>query len=131
MVLFESTQKSTQLFRHGGREVLRVTATHVAGESAAVKHTQALVSALVSYAERVLLPRAYNALDREMARGAGYTFRAYRYRIDAAEARAARGVRITLRATLEAGDAHEERVLDMLWTQDGAWQKKERHHRTR
>lgn len=131
MAFFESTHKKERLYRHGGREVLRVTSTHVTGGSAAAGHTQALVTALISYAERVLLPRASEALDRAMANGKGYAFRVHRYCIDVSETRSARGVRISLRTVLDADGVLTERVMETLWTQDGAWQKGKRHHRTR
>ncbi len=131
MTFFENIQKKEQLWRHGGREVLRVMAAHVTGSSAAAQHTQALVKELVAYADRELLPRASRALDAAAANGTGYAFRAYRYRIHVVERRVSRGVSVILTATLDAGDTHEERTLEMLWTQDGAWQKKGRHHRAR
>ncbi len=130
MAFFEKTQKKEHLRRHGGREVLRVSTTYVTGESAAAQHTQALVKALVAYADRELLPRASRALDAAAANGTGYAFRAHRYCINVVERRVSRGVSIILTTTLDAGDTHEERTLEMCWTQDGAWQKKERHHRT-
>ncbi len=130
MTLFESIEKRGQLYRHGGREVLRVAATHVTGKSAAAQHTEALVLALITYAEQTLLPCACQALDLALANGSGYAFHSHQYHINVVEKRVAHGVMITLAAALQTSDAYEERTLIMYWTQDGTWQKR-RHHRER
>ena len=127
MGLIESNVKKERIYRHGGREVLRVSAANVKGECAAAQHTAALVETLAAYAERVLLPRAVEVLDLAVKNGKGYAFFTYRYGIDVRETRMARGTRITLYATLDTGASCEERTLCMYWTRDGAWQIKKHH----
>lgn len=130
MTLFDKAEKREQLYRHGGREVLRIGATHVTGKSAAAQHTEALVLALIAYAEQTILPRACYALDNAMKSGTGYAFRAYRYCINVEERRTSRDVIITLTTLLDAQGAQDEHLLAMCWTRDGTWQKR-RHHRGR
>ena len=131
MALLEKTRKTERIYRHGGREVLRVIATHVQGESAAARHVEALVTALEAYALRELLPRAATALEGAVSSGTAYAFSTHRYRIDVREGKGVRAVTILLTVTLEAEGARELRELCTYWTSDGAWQKRGRHHRVR
>ena len=127
MAFFEQVQTKERIYRHGGREVLRVSVMHVVGESCAAKHTENLVTTLAAYAEHVLFPRAKDALETALTNGTAYEFSAHRYRVLASEKHNARYGLVRLSTTLEAQGERSERMLDMYWTQDGVWQKR-RHH---
>ena len=128
---FLSERKETvRVFRHGGREVLRVFVPTLVGESAAVKHMSSLVVALEEYAERVLLPKACHALDVATKSGCGYAFLPHRYRINLREEDSIRGVMLVLETILDAQGERDERRLVSCWTKDGAFQKR-RHHQKR
>ena len=130
MAFFEKVQAKERIYRHGGREVLRVSVMHVVGESYAAKHTEKLVDTLAAYAECVLFLRAKEALETALANGTAYGFFAHRYRVLVSETHTTRYGIVRLSATLEAQGEKSEHMLDTYWTHDGAWQKR-RHHQER
>lgn len=127
MAFFERIEKKETLYRHGGREVLRVCVDVPVGESAVAAHMRALGEALAAYAVREILPVAKGELDAAVRAFKGHTFSKHRYVVHIQLSRH----RVTLCAThMRAAEIISERVLQTYWTQDGAWQKR-RYHRKR
>jgi hypothetical protein len=127
MAFFERIEKKETLYRHGGREVLRVCVDVPVGESAVATHMRAIGELLAAYAAREILPVVKETLDAAMRAGEGYAFSPQRYVVRIEVVKRC----VTVYATHTCGaQLLSERVLQTHWTQSGAWQTK-RHHRVR
>ncbi len=123
--ILTETEHQRQAFRHGGREVLRISATLPCGDSLAARHVRALYKALCEFAERELLVRAASELECCAGEGRGYAFVAYSLQISFKITPVKRRFLLELAATYARGrEVLFHRTLPMLWSADGEIQYK-------
>lgn len=130
--LFEGMDAQTRVLRHGGREVLRLFADLPAGETAAARHTRAMVKALCGYAEGEPKRAAAAQLEEAVRAGKGYVFvpLCCRITVKTRPVRRLFCVEIAFALT-RGGEVLQRRALDAYWNADGAWQRRPLFRRLR
>ena len=124
--LFSVTERRL-VYRHGGREALRVLYPAISGNGASVAPLEAAVQALCRFAARHLLPRAAQAMEAVVANGTGHLFVPLCYRIRLREQAGGRGHRVLLEAALWQGEAClSQRCVRLVWSADGAFLRRMR-----
>ena len=114
--------------RHAGREALRITMQMPTGQAPLSAHIRALTEALCEYAEQALFPHAREEMENAVGSGHAYTF--FSHCFDTIVKAEQRGRVLLVRLTAQYYQRERvlfSRTLPMIWTADGALQRKKRH----
>jgi hypothetical protein len=129
--LFSVTERR-MVYRHGGREALRVLYPAISGDGAVAASLEGAVQALCRFAARKLLPQAAQAMEAAVGNGTGHLFVPLCYRIRLCEPKGGRGCRVLLEAALWQGEACLScRRVWLFWGADGAFLRRMRCGRCR
>ena len=122
---FERIGVQMRVLRHGGREVLRLVADLPTGDTAAARHTRALIEALYDYTEGEPKRAAAAQLEEAVWAGKGYTFVPHLCRITVKTRPVRRLFCIEIAYTItQNGEAICRRSLVTWWNAAGAWQRR-------